>query len=98
MEGIVHANRRDASSSAPVWEVYPFKLELLIPEKEFHQTRARMRMEAGYTALDLVREAMDEQTLWNTRTALEAAQDRLRLADAMNLSASERNLLGVMLG
>lgn len=81
-------------TSTPVWEVYPFTLALNIPAKQFHETRARLRMKAGYTALELVDDAMAEQELWNTHTPEEAALERKERARAMRLPAKDRVLLG----
>jgi hypothetical protein len=81
-------------TSTPVWKVYPFTLALNIPEKQFHETRARLRMKAGYTALELVDEAYREQGLWNESTPAKIALERKERARAMRLPAKDRALLG----
>lgn len=82
-------------ASAPVWEVWPFKLELLIPEREFQEKRARIRMKAGYTPLQLVADAMREERRWHDCTASETAKAAQSIADALRLSPQDRALLGV---
>lgn len=82
-------------SSAPVWEVYPFKLALLCSADRFHWKRARIRMKAGFTALDLVADAMAEGELWNAHTPEETAQKARRIADALRIPEQDRKFIGI---
>lgn len=83
------------SSPAPVWEVYPFSLELLCSADSFHWKRARIRMKAGYTPLKQVADAMEEHEQWNARSEEERAKDAKLIADAMHATEQDRILLGM---
>jgi hypothetical protein len=69
-------------------------LPLLCSEDEFYRTRARIRMQAGFTALQLVEDEMVEATLWHASTPERAALDRKAFADARHFPASDRVILG----
>lgn len=81
--------------SAPVWEVYPFRLELLCSADAFHRGRARIRMKAGQTPLKQVADAMGEQELWNARSEEQRANDAKQIADALHATEQDRKLLGI---
>lgn len=51
-------------------------------------------MKAGFTALQLVADAMREERRWHDCTALETALAARRIADALRLSERDRALLG----
>jgi hypothetical protein len=82
-------------SSVPVWEVYPFRLELLCSVDAFHRQRARIRMKAGYTPLKQVADEMGEQDHWNARSEAERAKDAKLIADALHATEQDRKLLGI---
>jgi hypothetical protein len=90
-----HPTRCVGSSSVPVWEVYPFRLELLCSADAFHRGRARIRMKAGYTPLKQVVDAMEEQELWNTRNEEQRANDAKLIADALQATEQDRGILGI---
>ena len=83
------------ASSAPVWEVYPFRLELLCSEDAFHRERARIRMRAGLTPLNQLADVMAEMELWNERSEEERAKDAKLIAGAMRFSEQEKAIFGV---
>lgn len=81
-------------SSAPVWEVYPFRLKLSCSEKVFHRERARIRMRLGFTPLDIVADAMIESEKWQGRSEQERLADAKRIADALHVPEEHRAILG----
>jgi len=82
-------------SSAPVWEVYPFRLALSCSEGHFHRERARIRMKHGKKALGLVADAMGENQLWQARSEQERAKDAKFISDTWRIPEQDRAILGI---
>lgn len=80
--------------SAPVWQVYPFRLALNCSVASFHRERARIFMKHGMSVLPLVSDAMVETELLQSSDE-DRAQCAKRIADACQMPDSDRRILGI---
>ena len=82
-------------SSAPVWNVYPFRLALTCSEKDFHRERARIREKHGKKALGFVGDAIVDVELWRASNEQERAKDANWLVDTWCIPERDRAILGI---